>query len=86
MLSVITLGMDKLKLTGRKLGRVRTCFCICRAVAYITKWPNLKLQTQPKQLLGYLPLAFVLPVLSVIILGVIMLCVVAPSEHLLTFP
>ncbi len=31
--------------------------------AYITKWPNLKLKTWPKQLLGCLPLAFVLPVL-----------------------
>jgi hypothetical protein len=25
------------------------------------KWPNLKLKTRPKQLLGSLPLAFVLP-------------------------
>ena len=27
----------------------------------LQKQPNLKLQTQPKQLLGYLPLAFALP-------------------------
>ncbi len=57
--------MDKLKLTGQtlcrvfysKLGRV----CICSASAPIAKWPNLKLKTQPKQLLGSLSLAFALP-------------------------
>jgi hypothetical protein len=35
--------------------------CICHAIAYIAKRPNLKLSTWPKQLLGYLPLAFELP-------------------------
>ncbi len=56
--------MDKLKLTGRNQGRVfhsrlsRTC--MGRAVVHITKQPNLQLKTRPKQLLGYLPLAFAL--------------------------
>ncbi len=35
--------------------------CISHAIALITKWPNLKLKTRPKQLLGYLLLAFTLP-------------------------
>ncbi len=34
---------------------------ICHAIAFITKWPNLKLKTRPKQLLSYLLLAFSLP-------------------------
>jgi hypothetical protein len=33
---------------------------------YEAKQPNLKLKTRPKQLLGYLPLAFALPALSYI--------------------
>ena len=57
--------MDKRKLAGLNLGRVfnsgRVHACICRAIAYITKRPNLKLKTQPQQLLGSLPLAFALP-------------------------
>jgi hypothetical protein len=57
--------MDKLKLTGQNLGRVFNSRLrrarICRARAYITKQPNLELKTQPKQFLGSLPLAFVLP-------------------------
>jgi hypothetical protein len=57
--------MDKLKLTGRNLGRVfhsRLCHtCIGHAIVHITKQPNLKLKTRPKQLLGSLPLAFALP-------------------------
>ncbi len=57
--------MDKIKLTGRNLGRVCNSklrhVCIRHAIAYITKWPNLKLKTRPKQLLGSLPLAFALP-------------------------
>jgi hypothetical protein len=60
--------MDKLQLTGEnqsgdqsgvfnsRLGHA----CICRVIAYITKQPNLKLKTQPKQLFGSLPFAFVL--------------------------
>ncbi len=57
--------MDKLKLTGRNLGRVFNSrldrACIGHAIVHITKQPNLKLKTRPKQLLGSLPLAFVLP-------------------------
>ncbi len=59
------LGMDKLKLTGRNLGRVfdsrLSRACIGRANVHITKQPNLKLKTRPEQLLGSLPLAFALP-------------------------
>ncbi len=56
--------MDKLKLTGQNLGRVFHCkihTCKVHAIVHITKQPNLKLKTPPKQLLGYLPLAFALP-------------------------
>ncbi len=57
--------MDKLKLTGQNLGRVfhcrLGCTCIGHAIVHITKQLNLKLKTRPKQLLGYLPLAFALP-------------------------
>jgi hypothetical protein len=58
--------MDKLKLTGQNLGlvcksKLRHVYFICHAIAYITKGTNLKLKTQPKQLLGSLPLAFALP-------------------------
>jgi hypothetical protein len=54
--------MDKLKLTGQNLGRVCNSK-LEHAIVYasITKWPNLKLKTRPKQLLGSLPLAFALP-------------------------
>jgi len=53
--------MYKLKLTGRQVFNSRLGQAgICRAIACITKWPNLKLKTWPKQLLGYLQLAFVL--------------------------
>ncbi len=58
-------GVDKLKLTRQNLGRVFNSrlkrACICHAIACRTKRPNLKLKTRPKQLLGSLPLAFVLP-------------------------
>jgi hypothetical protein len=57
--------MDKFKLTGQNLGRVFNSrlgrACMFRAIAYITKQPNLKLKTWPKQLLGSLLLAFELP-------------------------
>ncbi len=57
--------MDIFKLTGQNLGQVFNSrlgrACICRGIAYITKRPNLKLKTRPKQLLGSLPLAFTLP-------------------------
>ncbi len=58
--------MDKLNLTERNLGRVFNSrlghACISRAMAYITKQPNLKMKTWPKQLLGSLRLAFMLPI------------------------
>ncbi len=38
-----------------------TKICIGHAIIHITKQPNLKLKTQPEQLLGSLPLAFMLP-------------------------
>jgi hypothetical protein len=47
-------GMVKIKLTGRNLGRVfksKIGHAFDRATAYIAKWPNLKLKTQPKQLI-----------------------------------
>ncbi len=54
----------QLQLTGRNLGRVFTPrlghACMCCAIAYITKQPNLNLKTQPRQLKGYLPLVFAL--------------------------
>jgi hypothetical protein len=59
------LVIDKLKLTGQNLGQVfnfrqgRTF--VCYAITLITKQPTLKLKTWPKQLLGYLLLAFALP-------------------------
>ncbi len=57
--------MDKLKLTGRNLGRVFNSrlghACKGHTIEHITKQPNLKLETRPKQLLGSLPLAFTLP-------------------------
>jgi hypothetical protein len=57
--------MAKLQLTGQNLGRVfnfrnghvHAAHFLC----YGVKLPNLKLKTQPKQLLGYLPLDIVLP-------------------------
>ena len=57
--------MDKLQLTGQNLGRVFN-FRICRLDAehfwcYQVELPNLKLKTQPEQLLGSLPLDIALP-------------------------
>ncbi len=55
--------MDKLKPIGRNLGRVFDSrlghACKGHAIEHVTKQPNLTLKTQPKQLLGSLPLAFV---------------------------
>jgi hypothetical protein len=51
------------RVINSRLGRA----CICHAVAYVTKQPNLKLKTRPKQLLGYLPLAFVLSTKSLLL-------------------
>ncbi len=56
--------MDKLQLTGQKLGRVynfRNGHLHTEHFGrYQVKLPNLKLKTQPKQLLGSLPLVIVL--------------------------
>jgi hypothetical protein len=60
-----TVIMEKLQLTGRKLGRVfnfrnghvHAVHFIC----YGTKLPNLELETLPKQFLGCLPLDVSLP-------------------------
>jgi hypothetical protein len=57
--------MYKIKLPGPTLAQVFNsslgCVCIGHSIAYITKRPNLKLKTRPKQLLGSLPLAIALP-------------------------
>jgi hypothetical protein len=57
--------MVKLKLRERNLGRVFNsrlgCAYLYRAIAYIAKWPNLKVKTKSKHLSGFLPLAFALP-------------------------
>jgi hypothetical protein len=52
--------MDKYKLTGPNLGWVFNfrwgCMCAMYFPCTISIWPNLKLKTQPKQLLVSLPL------------------------------
>jgi hypothetical protein len=57
--------MHKLQLTGQNLGRVfnfrNDHVHAVHFPCYIVKWPNLKLKTRPKQLLGYLPLDIALP-------------------------
>jgi hypothetical protein len=57
--------MDKLQLTGQNLGRVFNsrsgCMCAMPFRCYEAKQPNLKLKTQPEQLLGSLPIALALP-------------------------
>jgi len=54
--------MDKRKLIGWDRGQVFGCGSgfarLYRAITLTTKQPNLKLKTRPKQLLGYLLLAF----------------------------
>jgi hypothetical protein len=60
--------MDKLQLTGQNLGRVFNSRSGCMGATHLrrykAKWPNLKLKTRPKRLLGYLPLASGLPILA----------------------
>jgi hypothetical protein len=56
-------SMDKLKLTGWNLGRVFSSR-LGHSIVRKSKQPNLKLKTQPKQLLGYLLLAVVFPEVS----------------------
>ncbi len=62
--------MGKLQLTEKNLGRVFNsrsgCMCVMHLNCYEAKWPDLRLKTRPKQLVGYLPLAFALS--SIIIL------------------
>jgi hypothetical protein len=57
--------MDKLQLTGRNLGRVFNsrsgCVHVMQLHCFETKLPNLMLKTQPRQLLGSLPLDIALP-------------------------
>ncbi len=57
--------MDKLKLTGQTLGRVfnsrRFCMHAMHLLSSLAIRPNLDLKTQPKQLLGSLPLYITLP-------------------------
>jgi hypothetical protein len=59
------LYMDKLKLTGRALGRVYNfrsgCMQTMHSLPGVAKQPNLELKTRPKPVLGSLPLAFALP-------------------------
>jgi hypothetical protein len=57
--------MDKLKLTGRALGRVYNfrsgCMQTMHLLPGVAIQPNLELKTRPKPVLGSLPLAFALP-------------------------
>jgi hypothetical protein len=63
----MTLIMEKLQLTGQNLGRVFNsrsgCLSAMQLPCFETKRSALKLKTQPKQLLGYLPLDIALPAL-----------------------
>jgi hypothetical protein len=63
-----TLAMDKLQLTLQNLGRVFNSgsghVYTINSCCYWAKQPNLKLKTQPKQLIGPLPLDFALPILA----------------------
>ena len=60
--------MDKLQLIRQNLGRVFNfrsgCFYADAFLVSSVKLPNLQLKTQPKQLLGYLPLDIALPDLN----------------------
>jgi len=57
--------MDKLKLTGRNLGRVFKfrwgCLNAIQLYYFKTELPDIKLKTRPNQLLGSLPLDIALP-------------------------
>ncbi len=58
--------MDKLKLTGQNRGRVFNSrgghVYAVPSCGYLSKLPNLKLKTWPKQRLGYLRLDIKLPI------------------------
>jgi len=64
-MSFFSTSMDKLKLTGRTLGRVfnsrRVCMHSMHLLSSVAIQPNLELKTWPKQLLGSLPLDIALP-------------------------
>ncbi len=69
MLNMMIKSMDKLKLTGRALGRVFNFRSGCMRHTMhlrpgVAKQPNLELKTRLKQLLGSLPLVIALPVKS----------------------
>ncbi len=57
---MLYLTPDKLQLSGQDLGRVfnskNGCVHAMQFICFETKLPNLNLETQPKLLLGYLPL------------------------------
>jgi len=61
--------MHKLQLTGRNLGPVfnsrNGSLYATHSCCYWSKRPDLELKTQPKQLLGYLPLDIVLNLFSI---------------------
>ncbi len=67
-LAFTTLGMDKLQLTGRALGRVFNfgsgCMHTMHLLPSVAIQPNLELKTRPKQLIGFLPLVIALPALG----------------------
>ena len=60
--------MDKLQPAGQNLGRVFNFqsghLHAATFLVLLVKLPNLQLKTRLKQLLGYLPSAFALPVLA----------------------
>ncbi len=66
----IGLTMDKLQLTGQSLGRVFNSrsdyLSAMHLFFYEPRQLNLKFKIQPKQLLGYFPLAFGLPALTIL--------------------
>ncbi len=65
-IKILVYTMEDTKLIGLNLVLVFNSrhgqICICHAIALITKQPNLTLKTWPKQLLGSLPLAFMLSI------------------------
>jgi hypothetical protein len=60
--------MDKLQLTGQNLGQVFNFksghLHAATFLVLSVKLPNLQLKTQPKQVLGSLPLVIALPILG----------------------
>jgi hypothetical protein len=55
--------LDKIQIAGLNLGYIFNsrsgCMCAIHILCNETELPNLKLKTQSKEFLGYLPLAFV---------------------------